>query len=98
MPNLANRVPLSPLSFLSRARVAFPDKVGVVDSDGTEVSYRQLGADCDTLAGALRAAGIQPGNRVAVLDGNSRWLLAAHFAVPGSGGVLAALNTRLAPA
>jgi len=39
---------------------------------------------------------VQPGDRVAVLDLNSRWLLAAHFAVPGAGAALVALNTRLA--
>src|SRR6202453_3550327 len=96
MISAANHVPLSPLSFLARARRAFPDKVAVVDADETAVSYAELGRDCDALAGALRADGIQPGDRVAVLDLNSRWLLAAHFAVPGAGAALVALNTRLA--
>ena len=31
-----------------------------------------------------------------MLDLNTRWLLAAHFAVPGAGAALVALNTRLA--
>jgi fatty-acyl-CoA synthase len=92
----ANHVPLSPLSFLARARRAFPGKVAVVDDDGTPVSYAEFGRDCDALAGALRADGVQPGDRVAVLDLNTRWLLAAHFGVPGSGAALVALNTRLA--
>ena len=94
----ANHVPLSPLSFLARARRAFADKVAVVDADGTEVSYAQLGQDCDAMAGALRASGIGPGDRVAVLDLNTRWLLAAHFGVPGSRAAIVALNTRLSPA
>ena len=92
----ANHVPLTPLSFLARARRAFPDKVAVVDTDDTSVSYAELGGDCAALAGALRAAGVQPGDRVAMLDLNTRWLLAAHFAVPGAGAALVALNTRLA--
>jgi 3-(methylthio)propionyl---CoA ligase len=33
---------------------------------------------------------------VAVLDLNTRWLLAAHYGVPGAGAALAALNSRLA--
>jgi fatty-acyl-CoA synthase len=95
---LANQVPLSPLTFLARARRAFPGKVAVVDGDGTEVSYETLGRDCDALAGALRADGIRPGERVAVLDLNTRWLLAAHYGVPGAGAALVALNSRLAAA
>jgi fatty-acyl-CoA synthase len=94
----ANHVPLTPLGFLDRARRVFAGKTAVVDADGTEVSYAELGRDCDALAGALRAGGVRPGDRVAVLDLNSRWLLAAHYGVPGSGGVLVALNTRLAAA
>ncbi len=95
---LANHVPLSPLTFLARARHAFPGKIAVVDGDGTEVSYETLGRDADAMAGALRAGGIRPGDRVAMLDLNSRWLLAAHYGVPGSGAALVALNSRLAAA
>ena len=98
MISRANHVPLTPLGFLDRARRVFAGKTAVVDADGTEVSYAELGRDCDALAGALRAGGVRPGDRVAVLDLNSRWLLAAHYGVPGSGGVLVALNTRLAAA
>jgi acyl-CoA synthetase (AMP-forming)/AMP-acid ligase II len=47
-------------------------------------------------AGALRAHGGKAHDRVTVLDYNNRWLLAAHFGVPGARGVLVALNTRLA--
>jgi fatty-acyl-CoA synthase len=92
----ANHVPLSPLTFLARARRVFPGKAAVVEADGSLVSYAELGRDCDALAGALRAGGARPGDRVAVLDLNSRWLLTAHFGVPGAGTALVALNTRLA--
>jgi fatty-acyl-CoA synthase len=98
MMSQANHVPLSPLGFLARARRAFAGKVAVVDADGTEVSYADLGRDCDAMAAALRADGIRPGDRVAVLDFNTRWLLAAHFGVPGAGAALVALNSRLAAA
>jgi fatty-acyl-CoA synthase len=92
----ANHVPLSPLTFLARARRAFAGRTAVIDADGTDVSYAELGRDCDALAAALRACGVAPGDRVAVLDRNTRWLLAAHFGVPGAGAALVALNTRLA--
>jgi fatty-acyl-CoA synthase len=93
---LASHVPLSPLTFLARARRAFPDKVAVVEAGGAAVSYATLGRDCDAMAGALRADGIGPGDRVAVLDLNSRWLPAAHWGVPGARAALVALNSRLA--
>jgi fatty-acyl-CoA synthase len=93
----ANHVPLSPLSFLARARRAFAANAAAVGADGTEVSYGELGQDCDAMAAALRGGGVAPGERVAVLDLNTRWLLAAHFGVPGAGAALVALNTRLAP-
>jgi fatty-acyl-CoA synthase len=92
---LANHVPLSPLSFLTRARRASPGKTAVVDGDGKAISYEALGRSCDAMAGALRAHGMGPGDRVAVLDLNTPWLLAAHFGVPGAGAALVALNTRL---
>ena len=98
MINDANHVPLSPISFLARARRAFPARTAVIDGDGSEVCYADLAADCDALAGALRTDGVRPGDRVAVLDLNTRWLLAAHFGVPGAGAALVALNSRLAPA
>jgi fatty-acyl-CoA synthase len=98
MLSSANHVPLSPLTFLARARRAFADKAAMVNSAGVRVSYAELGGDGDAMAGALRACGVGSGDRVAVLDYNSRWLLAAHFGVPGSRGALVALNTRLAAA
>jgi fatty-acyl-CoA synthase len=94
----ANRAPLTPLSFLERVRLAYPDKLAVVEPGGTTVSYAELSQDCDAMAGALRASGLRRGERAAVLDLNTRWLLAAHFAIPGAGAALVALNTRLAAA
>ena len=47
------------------------------------------------LAGALQAAGIIKGDRVATLLWNEREHLEAYFGIPVSGGVLHALNMRL---
>ena len=93
---LANHVPLSPLTFLARARRAFPGKIAVVDGDGTEVSYDTLGRDCDAMAGALRAGGIRPGRP----GGHARpqQPVAAGRALrrARAGAALVALNSRLA--
>ena len=47
------------------------------------------------MAGALRASGVEPGDRVAYLMPNLPEMLIAHFAVPLAGGILVAINTRL---
>ena len=47
------------------------------------------------VAGALRAGGVEPGDRVAYLMPNLPEMLVAHFAVPLAGEVLVAINTRL---
>jgi fatty-acyl-CoA synthase len=92
-----NSIPLTPLSFLQRSADVFPDEVAVVDEDGHDITYRELRERAARLAEALRSSGIHPGDRVAVLAPNTATLLVAHFGVPGAGGVLVALNTRLGP-
>jgi fatty-acyl-CoA synthase len=92
----ANRVELSPLTFLDRAAAAFGGRPAVVDGD-LRLSYRTFRDHAHQLAAALRAAGVRVGDRVAVLAPNGLVLLASHFGVPLAGGVLVAINTRLAP-
>src|SRR6185312_15035350 len=89
--------PLSPADFLHRTAHVFPDRIGIVDGD-VRFTWRAFHERCLRFAGALRALGVQPGDRVAVLAGNSHVLLAAHYAVPFAGAVLVALNTRITPA
>jgi fatty-acyl-CoA synthase len=48
------------------------------------------------LANALRSSGLRKGDRVATLLFNSAPMLEAHFAVPAAGGILVAINHRLA--
>lgn len=50
------------------------------------------------LAGVLRGLGLAPGDRVAILSGNSDFYFQFLFAVPWAGGVTVPINTRLAPA
>ena len=92
-----NYEPLTPSAFLWRAANVFPDRVGVVQDDLT-FTYGQFLDRSLRLAGALSGIGIAPGDRVAVLAGNSHVMLAAHYGVPFAGAVLCALNTRITPA
>src|SRR4029077_16651174 len=49
------------------------------------------------LPGALRKAGVQPGDRVAFLSANCHRLLEAYYGVLEAGAVLLPLNIRLVP-
>jgi fatty-acyl-CoA synthase len=90
------RTPLTPLAFLGRSAEVFADKVAIVHGE-RRVTYREFAAEATRLAHALRASGIEPGDRVAYLCPNIPELLVAHFGVPLAGAVLVAINTRLAP-
>jgi fatty-acyl-CoA synthase len=84
----------TPLSFLERSARVWPDKVAVIYGS-RRLSYAELAAEAVRVARALRASGVEPGDRVAYLMPNLPEMLVAHFAVPLAGGILVAINTRL---
>jgi acyl-CoA synthetase (AMP-forming)/AMP-acid ligase II len=86
---------LTPLSFLRRSAEVHPDKTAVIHGS-RRLTYRELADEAQRLADALRSAGVAPGDRVAYLLPNVPEMVVAHFAVPLAGGVLVAINTRLA--
>jgi fatty-acyl-CoA synthase len=90
----ANTEPLSPLSFLKRAERVYPDHTAVIHAD-RRFTYRQFADRCRRLAGAITAAGLRPGDTVAVVAPNVPAHLEAHFGVPLAGCMLNAINTRL---
>ena len=97
VPGMVFRSELNPVDFLHRAAYVYPDKVAVVDGE-RRYSYRQLAERSWRLANALRSAGLAKGDRVATLLFNSAAMLEAHFGVPAAGGILVAVNHRLAGA
>ena len=92
--NEANFVPLSPLSFLCRSERAYGGKIAVIDGNRS-FTYAAFADRVRRQAGLLYDLGVGPGDVVSVLALNSAALLEAHYAVPLTGGVLNALNTRL---
>ena len=60
-------------------------------------SYAQVAERADRLAGALRALGIDEGDRVATFMWNSQEHYEAYMGVPSMGAVLHTLNLRLFP-
>jgi fatty-acyl-CoA synthase len=86
--------PLTPLSFLARSVMAYPDRIAVVDGE-RRFTYLEFNERIHRLGAALRRAGIGPGDRVAVLAHNTVRALEPHYAVPLIGSVLVMLNYRL---
>ena len=90
----AMNVPLTPVRFLRYAEQQFPYKTAVVCGD-QRFTYADLASRASRLAGALRGAGINPGDRVAFLSLNCHRLLEAYYGVIAAGAVLLPLNIRL---
>jgi fatty-acyl-CoA synthase len=90
-----SHAPLSPLAFLERSTDVWAERPAVVDGE-REWTYTEHHERVRRAAGAVRALGVGAGDRVATLLPNVAELLELHYAVPGAGGVLVPLNTRLA--
>src|ERR1700719_4933082 len=90
----SNYIPLSPVSFWTRAASAFAGKVAVIDGE-RRYTYAQLLDRCVRLASALAKLGVERLDTVAIIASNIPEMIEAHFAVPMLGAVLNPLNTRL---
>jgi fatty-acyl-CoA synthase len=97
MKSNGSRIELSPLNFLQHGATAMPDRTAVVHGD-RRTSYGEFAERAGRLASAVRAAGVEQGDRVAVLCPNTPAILEAHYGVPLAGGVLVTINTRLSSA
>ena len=86
---------MSLTSALRRAALVRPTGLAFV-SGGTCVTWRDAVSRVASLAGGLRAQGVQPGSRVATLALNSPMYYELLLAVWWVGGILVPLNTRLA--
>ena len=92
--NAANFQPLTPLSFLSRAAVVYPDHTAIIHGPRSW-TYRQLYARARQFASALVRRGIRRGDTVSVMLANTPAMIEAHYGVPMAGAVLNTINTRL---
>ena len=90
----ANYVPLSPVSFLTRAARIYPNRVAVIHGE-RRFTYAQFLDRVRRLASALARAGVGKGDTVAIMAPNTPQMLEAHYAVPMLGAVLCSINIRL---
>lgn len=89
-----NESPLTPMRFLQRSAEVFPNKDAIIYG-ARRYSYMEFLRAAEHLAHAIRTR-ITPGDRVVFLAPNTPEMLIAHYAVPLAGGVLVAVNSRLA--
>ena len=85
---------------LRRAETLFPRKEVVSrrpDRTLARTTYAEIAARSRRLAVALRALGLERGDRVATLCWNHAAHLELYFGVPAAGGVVHTLNPRLHP-
>jgi fatty-acyl-CoA synthase len=92
--NPANYQPLTPLTYLSRSALIFPDHTAIVHGD-LKRSYRDFYTRSRQLASALAKRGIGRGDTVSVMLANTPGMLECHYGVPMCKAVLNTLNTRL---
>ncbi len=92
--NAANYQPLTPIAFLERAAMTFPDHLAIVHG-AQRITYGAFWRRSLRLASALARRGIGKGDTVSVMLSNTPPMLEAHFGVPMTRGVLHSLNTRL---
>jgi long-chain acyl-CoA synthetase len=69
------------------------ERVAIVDRD-RRLTFAEFGARCARLGAGLRALGLAPGDRVAILASNRHEYLEAYVGVPASGFVIVPLSTR----
>jgi fatty-acyl-CoA synthase len=92
--NPANYQPLTPLTYLSRSALIFPDHAAIVHGD-LRRTYRDFYTRCRRLASALAKRGFGRGDTVSVMLANTPAMLECHYGVPMCKAVLNTLNTRL---
>ena len=73
-----------------------PDKAFLVESD-RRCTFREFNQRTDDLARGLLARGLKPGQRVAVIQHNSRELVEIYFGAMKAGGVANPINVMLSP-
>ena len=92
--NKANYVPLTPLSFITRAKDIYPNYESVVYGNRS-YTWLETYNRCSKFASALTKKGIGLGSTVSIIAANTPELLEAHYSIPMTGGVVNTINTRL---
>ena len=94
--NSSNFIPLSPITFLVRAKDVYPDYEALVYGD-RKYTWKQVYERSTQFASSLEKQGIGLGDTVSVLAANTPELFEAHYSIPMTGAVINTINIRLDP-
>ena len=92
--NKANYVPLTPISFLERAKDIYPNYEALV-YETKSFTWTEVFNRCIKFASALEKIGITEGDTVSVMTFNTPEIFEAHYSVPMTGAILNTINSRL---
>jgi hypothetical protein len=90
----ANYAPLTPLTTFTRSALQSPTSPCYV-YEGVTRTWGEVSQRVSQFAHALRELGVNRGDVVSIMCPNTPPIFESHFAVPGAGAVLHAVNTRL---
>ena len=82
--------------FLDNAAQKYPDHACTIFK-GAEISYKEMNAITDRIAGALAAMGVKKGDRVGIFMPNTPQFVMAYFGILKAGGVVVATNPLYTP-
>lgn len=83
--------------FLEEAARKYPERPCTIFK-GAVISYREMNALTDQIAGALAAMGVKKGDRVGVFMPNTPQFVMAYYGILKAGGVVVATNPLYTPA
>ncbi len=92
--NPANFEALTPLTFLTRTAALYPDYPATIHGDVIR-TWSEFNERCLRVASALVNRGVRPGDTVSAILPNIPEMLELHFAIPMTGAIFNAINTRL---
>lgn len=82
--------------FLDNAAQKYPDRACTIFK-GAKITYKEMSAITDRIAGALVSMGVKKGDRVGIFMPNTPQFVMAYFGILKAGGVVVATNPLYTP-
>ena len=94
--NKVNYFPLSPVSFLEKTAITFPNYTSII-SESKKFTWKETFTRCKNFASSLKKRNIKKGDTVSIMAPNTSAMYEAHFSIPMIGAVINTVNIRLDP-
>jgi long-chain acyl-CoA synthetase len=93
VPQSINYPPVPIFHFLEESAKNYPDRACTIFK-GAAISFREMNAITDKLAGALAELGVKKGDRVGIFIPNTPQFVMVYFGILKAGGVVVAIDSR----